>query len=228
MRENGIIIAIDGPAGVGKSSVGKNVAARINYKFISTGKMYRALAFKAARKGLDIGDEDFMLKTAEASAWEFRYSSGVEPLLHLDGIPLDRELSDENVGKASSAVSRLLKVRNFMVSKQREIGAAGGFIMEGRDIGTNVFPDAELKIYLDASPEARALRRVRQLEADGRKSDYALILEMIKKRDHQDSLREHNPLKKAEDGIYIDSTGLTQEEVCGRIFNLYEGVLKVK
>lgn len=224
MRENGIIIAIDGPAGVGKSSVGKAVAAKINYKFISTGKMYRALAFKAVRGGLDMENGELMLRTAENSSWEFKYGSGVEPVLHLDGLPLDKELSDEEVGKASSAVSKLLQVRNFMVAKQREIGARGGFIMEGRDIGTNVFPDAELKIFLDASPEARAERRVRQLEGQGIRSDYGQILDMIRKRDAQDSRRKHNPLKKAPDGVYIDSTGITQEEVCRKILSLYEGI----
>lgn len=223
-RENGIIIAIDGPAGVGKSSVGKMLALKINYKFISTGKMYRALAWKALKNGLNIEDEDLMLKTAENSKWEFRYDSLPEPTLYLDGIPLDKELSDEEIGKATSSIARHLKVRNFLVEKQREIGKAGGVIMEGRDIGTNVFPDAELKIYLDASPEARAERRVKQLREKGIEANYKEILEMIRKRDYQDSLRKYNPLKKAEDSIYIDSTFMTQEEVCQKIYELYKGI----
>lgn len=227
-RPQGIIIAIDGPAGVGKSSVGKMLALKINYRFLSTGKMYRALAWKSLKKGLNIEDEDSILKMAENSIWEFKFHSMPEPVLYLDGIPLDKELSDENIGKATSFIARLLKVRNFMVAKQREIGEKGGFIMEGRDIGTNVFPDAELKIYLDASPQARALRRVRQLEKEGIKADYDQILNMIEKRDYQDSLREYNPLRKAEDSIYVDSTNLTQEEVCFNIYELYKEVIKIK
>jgi len=226
MRKNGIIIAIDGPAGVGKSSVGKSLALRINYKFLSTGKMYRALAWKALKNKLNIEDENLMLDLANNSNWEFVYKVPPEPIIYLDGIPLDKELTDEEIGKATSSIARLLKVRNFMVLKQREIGKDGGFVMEGRDIGTNVFPDAELKIYLDASSQARALRRVKQLKYSGIEANYNEILEMIEKRDYQDSLRKYNPLKKASDSIYLDSTNMSQDDVCQKIYELYKEVVK--
>ncbi len=221
-----IVVAIDGPAGVGKSSVGRSFAGEINYMFISSGKMYRALAFKALEKGISPSDEQALLKLAVSSDWSFKPVQGPEPLLYLDGRPLDRELSDEEIGKATSSVARLLSVREFLVKKQREIGAAGGIVMEGRDIGTNVFPDAPLKFYLDASPQARASRRVAQLKQAGLEADYEGILKMIIARDEQDSKRAHNPLKRAEDAVYIDSTSMSKEQVCQAMVNAFRAVME--
>ena len=219
-RDKGIIVAIDGPAGVGKSTVGRAVAARLGYRFISTGKMYRALAWKAIAAGAGLDDEKALLGLASSAKWELKPSDTSEPLLCLDGIPLDREITDENVAKASSAVSKFAGVRAFMRDMQRGMGAEGGVVMEGRDICTNVFPDAEVKIYLDASPEARAGRRARQLAALGLEADRAAILAFILERDEQDSRRKNNPLKRAEGGNYIDSTGLDREQVVEEIFRL--------
>ena len=219
-RSKGIIIAIDGPAGVGKSTVGRTVAAKLNYSFISTGKMYRALAWKALAAGADLEDEAALMRLALAAKWELRPSDNPEPQLCLDGKPLDREITDETVAKASSSVSKFAEVRKFMRDMQRGIGADGGVVMEGRDIGTNVFPDAEVKVYLDASPEARAARRLKQLRGQGLEADYAAILDFIVKRDDQDSRRKNNPLKQAEDGHYVDSTGLDQAQVVTEILRL--------
>ncbi|MFA6434298.1 MAG: (d)CMP kinase [Elusimicrobiales bacterium] len=224
-RPKGIIIAIDGPAGVGKSTIGKMVAARLNYSFISTGKMYRALAWKALAAGTDLEDEAALMALARAVSWELKPSGTSEPQLCVDGRPLDREITDETVGKASSVVSKSAGVRRFMVDMQRAVGAGGGVVMEGRDIGTNVFPDAELKIYLDASPEARAGRRVGQLRAQGLEADGAAILDFIVKRDEQDSRRKNNPLKRAEGGHYIDSTLLDREQVVTEILRLCAQVM---
>ncbi len=221
----GIIIAIDGPAGVGKSTIGKMVAARLNYSFISTGKMYRALAWKALASGADLENEAALMRLARAVKWEFTPSGTPEPQLCVDGRPLDREITDETVGKASSAVSKFAGVRGFMRDMQRTIGAEGGVVMEGRDIGTNVFPDAELKIYLDASPEARAGRRAGQLRAQGLEADHAAILDFILQRDEQDSRRKNNPLKRAEGGHYIDSTGLDRGQVVMEILSLCAQVM---
>lgn len=225
IRPKGIIIAIDGPAGVGKSTIGKMVAARLNYSFISTGKMYRALAWRGLSDGVDLGNEASVMELARAIKWELKPSGTPEPQLCVDGRPLDSEITDETVGKASSAVSKLAGVRLFMRDMQRSIGAAGGVVMEGRDIGTNVFPDAELKIYLDASPEARAGRRVAQLRDRGLEADAAAILDFIVKRDDQDSRRKINPLKRAEDGHYIDSTALDREQVVAEILRLCAQVM---
>jgi cytidylate kinase len=224
-RSKGIIIAIDGPAGVGKSTIGKMVAARLNYSFISTGKMYRALAWKALTSGASLENEDALIKLARAVKWELKPSGTPEPQLCVDGRPLDLEITDEAVGKASSAVSKFAGVRGFMCEMQRAIGVEGGVVMEGRDIGTNVFTDAELKIYLDASPEARAGRRVGQLRAQGLEADRAAILDFIIKRDSQDSQRKNNPLKRAEGGHYIDSTKLDRDQVVKEILRLCAQVM---
>lgn len=224
-RPKGIIVAIDGPAGVGKSTIGRMVASSLGYSFISTGKMYRALAWKALASGADLGDEAALMRLARAIKWELKPSGTPEPMLCLDGAVLDREITDETVGKASSSISKFAAVRVFMRDMQRAAGAEGGVVMEGRDIGTNVFPDAELKIYLDASPEARARRRAGQLRDQGLEADYGAILDFIIKRDEQDSGRKNNPLKQAEDGHYLDSTSLSREAVVAEILGLCDKVM---
>ncbi len=224
-RPKGIIIAIDGPAGVGKSTIGRLAASRLGYKFFSTGRMYRALALKALEAGLPVDDGPALAALARRLRWEFRDAAGPEHDMYVDGVLMGDQLSDEKVSRASSAVARLREVRDFMRDSQRGAGRDGGVIMEGRDIGTNVFPDAELKIYLDASPEARAARRAGQLKELGQPAGYAEILDFIKKRDAQDSGREHSPLKKADDGHYLDSTSLTRDQVVEEIVRLHAAVL---
>ena len=226
MRSEGIVIAIDGPAGVGKSTVGKMVAGRLGYRFISTGKMYRALAWKALELGRDLDDDAGLVALANSAAWAFPRGTGPEADVSLDGRVLVLELAEERVSRASSAIARLAGVRAFMKDMQRRAGLDGGVVMEGRDIGTNVFPDAELKVYLDASPEARARRRVGQLKEQGLPADYAEILDFIIKRDAQDSGRANNPLRKADDAHYLDSTALPRDRVVEEIVRLFEAAKK--
>lgn len=226
MRQNGIIIAIDGPAGVGKSTVGKLVAKRLGYSFISTGKMYRALAWMALERGADLEADEALVTLALSLRWEFPKGSGPEADVSLNGRVLALELSEERVSRSSSSIARLAGVRLFMKEMQRQAGMRGGVVMEGRDIGTNVFPDAELKIYLDASPEARARRREGQLKEQGLPADYAKILDFIIKRDAQDSGRKNNPLKKADDAHFLDSTVMPREKVVEAIVRLFEAAAK--
>lgn len=226
MRAKGIVIAIDGPAGVGKSTVGKMVAKKIGYSFISTGKMYRALAWKALAAGLGLEDDGALVALARSLRWEFPKGAGPEADVALDGRVLALELSEESVSRASSAIAKLPGVRLFMKDMQRQAGIAGGVVMEGRDIGTNVFPDAELKVYLDASPEARAKRRVGQLKEQGMPADHAQILDFIIKRDAQDSGRKNNPLRKADDAHYLDSTLVPRDTVVETIVELFRAAVK--
>ena len=221
-RPKGLIVAIDGPAGVGKSTVGKLVASHIGYSFVSTGRMYRALAWKALELGCGLEDEAGLVALAGRLKWEFPKGEGPEAGVALDGRRLESELTDERVGKASSGIAKLAGVRVFMREMQRRAGVDGGVVMEGRDIGSNVFPDAELKVYLDASPAARAQRRVLQLRARGLEADPGQILDFIVKRDAQDSGRKNNPLVKAPGAHYLDSTSMPQEAVVAAIVELFE------
>lgn len=224
-RPNGIVIAIDGPAGVGKSTVGKMVASRVGYRFVSTGKMYRALAWKALETGRSLEDDASLVALANSLKWSFPKGAGPEADVALDGRTLRLELSEERVSKSSSAIAKLSGVRLFMKEMQHKAGLDGGVVMEGRDIGTNVFPDAELKVYLDASPEARAARRVGQLRELGLPADHAQILDFIIKRDAQDSGRANNPLRKAEDAHYLDSTAIPRERVVDEIVKLFDSAV---
>jgi cytidylate kinase len=184
--------------------------------------MYRALAWKALQTGTALNDEQALLSLADSVSWTFPRGEGPEADVALDGKVLRGELITEEVSRASSAVAVLPGVRSLMKTMQQKAGADGGVVMEGRDIGTNIFPDAELKIFLDASAEARASRRVGQLKAQGLEADYNEILAFIKKRDYQDSTRKINPLKKADDAVYLDSTNLSQDQVVERIILLFQ------
>ena len=225
MRKNGIVIALDGPAGAGKSTVGKAVASAVGYKFVSTGKMYRALAWKALQTSTPLDDERKLLDLADSMKWTFPKGEGPEADVALDGRVLRNELIVNEVSKASSTIAMLPGIRTLMKIMQQKAGEDGGVVMEGRDIGTNIFPDAELKIFLDASAEARAERRVSQLKKQGLEANYDEILSFIKKRDEQDSTRKINPLKKADDAIYLDSTKINQEEAVKKIVEYYSNVI---
>ena len=226
MRKNGIVIALDGPAGAGKSTVGKAVASKVGYKFVSTGKMYRALAWKALQTGTPLDEEKKLLELSNSMKWTFPKGEGPEADVALDGKVLRGELITNEVSKASSNIAMLPGIRSLMKTMQQQAGKDGGVVMEGRDIGTNIFPDAELKIFLDASAEARAERRVSQLKKQGLPADYDEILSFIKTRDTQDSTRKINPLKQADDAIYLDSTKITQDEAVEKIVRYFYNLLE--
>ncbi len=215
-----LTIAIDGPAGVGKSTVGKLAASSLNYRFLNTGEMYRALTWKVIENGISTSDEDSIMRLARKIKWEFKNISGPAIRTFINGVLVGRQILDERVGRNSSLVAGLPSVRKFMRKIQRSLGSGGGIVMEGRDIGTNVFPNADFKIYLEASVRERALRRLNQLRKQGFKAGYNVILKSIRKRDSQDASRRINPLRKAGDSVVIDTTKMTLGKVASRILEL--------
>lgn len=210
---------MDGPAGVGKSTVGNLVAKSLGFKFINTGEMYRALTWKALEDGIDLNDHGKVLDLAKTLKWEFKPvdENGTTLKTFIDGTGVTMQIREERVSINSSLVAGNPGVRKFLSKLQRNLGEMGSIVMEGRDITTNVFPDADVKIYLDASPEERADRRYRQLKASGQDADRDKILAAILKRDLNDIKREINPLKQAEDAFVIDSTKLTLHQVADKI-----------
>ncbi|MDE2142688.1 MAG: (d)CMP kinase [Elusimicrobia bacterium] len=218
-RRKGLIIAMDGPAGVGKSTVGGLLAKSLGYQFINTGEMYRALTWKALEDGVDLDDQDAVTALAKRIKWEFKpiEEGGTTLKTFIDGVPVTGQIREERVSINSSRVAANPGVRRFLSKLQRDLGEDGAIVMEGRDITTNVFPDADAKVYLDASPEERASRRYRQLKAAGQEADRGAILAAILKRDLNDLKREINPLKQAPDALIIDSTQMTMHQVADKI-----------
>lgn len=218
-RRKGLVIAMDGPAGVGKSTVGNLVAKSLGYKFINTGEMYRALTWKALEDGIDLNDNEAVLVLAKSLDWAFKPvdEAGTTLKTFINGTGVTQQIREERVSINSSLVAGNPGVRRFLSKLQRNLGEGGSIVMEGRDITTNVFPDADVKIYLDASPEERADRRYRQLKAAGLEADRDKILAAILKRDLNDLKREINPLKQAPDALVIDSTRMTMHQVADKI-----------
>ncbi len=208
-----LIITIDGPSGAGKSSVGDLLAARLGYIHLSTGAIYRAIGWKAHTQGIDLSDSSALERVIQASSIELQRLEGGSVSVLLDGENVTETILTNEVGMLASAVSAIPQVRQALLSLQRRAGQEGGVILDGRDTGTVVFPDADLKFYLDASVEERARRRYAQLRGQGIESDLEQLVQDITKRDHDDSTRATAPLRKAEDAVYIDSSTLSQEAV---------------
>ncbi|MFN3977829.1 MAG: (d)CMP kinase [Sulfurihydrogenibium azorense] len=211
-----MIIAIDGPAGSGKSIIAKLLAKKLGFTYIDTGAMYRALALKVINLSVDPNNEEEVLKVLENTKIDL-----VDDKVFLDGQDVSAHIRTEEVGNVASIVARYKKVREEMVNKQRQIGInAKNAVIEGRDAGTKIFPDADLKIFMTASPEVRAQRRVQQLKEKGFLVDYNHILQKIIERDKMDYERKESPLRPTQDYIIIDTTDKTIEEVISYIESL--------
>lgn len=213
MRKNGLLIAMDGPAGTGKTSVGKAIALKLGYGFLSTGEMYRALAYNVFAKHIEPENATAVLEAARALSFTFQRQPDASLKMFVDGEFLGPKLHLEEVGNVASRVSTNAQARQVLTDKMREVGQNGGIVMEGRDVGTVVFPDADIKFYLDASAQERANRRVKQLREAGQPADYAQILSSIQERDYRDSHRAASPLRPAEDALVIDTSVLSMQQV---------------
>ena len=224
------VVAIDGPAGAGKSTLAAHLARRFGFLNLETGAMYRALALKAIENDFAFDEEEPLLALAAKTR------IALEPQLEgnrvlLDGIDVSRRIREGDVTSAASQISVHPRLRAWMVAEQRALGQAGGVVMEGRDIGTAVFPDAEVKIFLDAAPEVRGNRRYRQIpgtQAAPQVNGAALVdlVREMRERDERDRNRVESPLKPAVDAIFLDSTSLTLEEVLEQAEQIVRGYLE--
>ena len=216
------IVAIDGPAGSGKGTIAKKVGSKINAINIDTGAMFRCVALQALRENVSLEEIEKIKNILNNIEIDLKPNGKV----FLNGKDVSKAIREEEVSKYSSPISTISDVREKLLHMQRKLGEFNDIVMEGRDIGTVVFPNANVKIYLDASPEERARRRIRQNLEKGIKSNYEEVLEEIKKRDFRDISRDIAPLKKAEDAIYIDSTNLSIEEVTEKILDIIKSKIK--
>lgn len=214
--EKKIIIAIDGHSSSGKSTMAKDLAREIGYIYIDTGAMYRAVTLYCLRKGYIQGDkiqEEALKADLDKMDISFRYNAETgRPDTYLNGEKVEKEIRSMEVADKVSLVAALGFVRRAMVAKQQEMGKAKGIVMDGRDIGTVVFPNAELKVFVTASPEVRARRRLEELQAKGEQTTYEEVLANVKKRDYIDSTREESPLRQASDALVLDNSNMTIPE----------------
>lgn len=219
-RPRGLVVAIDGPSGAGKSTAGRIVAARLGYTFLDTGAMYRALALKALRDGVPLEDERALGQLAHRTAIEL--AAGGQGV-RLDGEDVTAAIRTPDVSVAASRVSAHPSVRRHMVARQQELGRQGGVVLDGRDIGTAVFPDADVKFYVDADSRRRAVRRREELAAAGTAADLDAVEREIRARDHADSTRPDSPLTRAPGAVLIDSSALGVEDVVERMLAVIDG-----
>ena len=220
-------IAIDGPAGAGKSTIAKEVSKRLDFMYVDTGAMYRTIALDCINKGIGFADadEEAVSRACREADIEVTYENGAQHM-YLDGEDVSKKIRREEVGNGASAASRFGAVRERLVQIQRELGEKYNVVMDGRDIGTVVLPDAEVKIFLTATAPCRAQRRYKEILARGEEADFDKILKDIEQRDYNDSHRAIAPLKPAEDSVIIDSSDMSIEQVTEQVLKLVTGADK--
>ena len=218
-----VSIAIDGPSGAGKSSLAKALAKDLGYVYVDTGAMYRSIGLYAVRAGVDPHDADAVAALLPKIRLDIRLLDGAQHI-YLNGEDVSEAIRQEQVGMAASAVAVHPAVRSFLLGQQRAIASTNNVLMDGRDIGTVVLPDAQVKIFLTASPEARAARRAAELAAKGQPADYETVLADIRRRDDQDTHRAAAPLRQAEDAVLADTSELDFEQS----FQLLRAIIREK
>ena len=216
----GFNIAIDGPAGAGKSTIAKRVAKELSFIYVDTGAMYRAVALYLIKNGISPEDEAGLLRACGQIHISIEYENGEQQVI-LNGENVTGQLRNEEVGNMASAAAAKPCVRETLLTLQRDLAVKADVLMDGRDIGTNILPDAQLKIYLTASVETRAGRRFRELQEKGEACTLEAIAKDIEERDRKHMSRETAPLKMAEDAVLVDSSEMDIEEVAARIISLY-------
>lgn len=216
------VITIDGPAGAGKTSIAKIVSKKLGYDYIDTGAMYRAISWKAFRKKIDLKAKQELINMVRDTRIELINRPGTVRV-HLDGKDVTDKIRSKRVTEDASILATIPEVREEMVKIQRMLGSSGGIVVEGRDIGTVVFPEADYKFYLDASIKERALRKYRELKAKGKRGKLAELEKAIRSRDKRDRTREVAPLKIAPDAMVIDSTDMNKKEVVEFILKRIQG-----
>lgn len=213
------IVAIDGPAGAGKSTVAKNLAARLGFLYIDTGAMYRAVAYEALQRQVTLDNEAALEEIAASVELDMQVEAG-QNRIYLNGRDVSEEIRMPEVSAAASPVSAYTGVREHMVAKQRLLAKRGKVVLDGRDIGTVVLPEADCKIYLTASLDERARRRYKELRERGIEAELDSVRRDIEERDYRDMHRENSPLRRAEDAVLLDSTGMSIDEVMQKVMKL--------